>query len=105
MCPDLSASSAGASALGDALWQSLIKMCNYLRGGTGIGLMIAQALSQNGAKVYITGRRKDKLDQAVQAHGQGIKGELIALQGDVTDNESIKSLVKQIAEKESYIDV
>lgn len=67
--------------------------------------VIAQALSQNGAKVYIIGRRKEKLDAAVAAHGQGITGELIALEGDVTDNENIKGMVKLIEEKEGYIDV
>lgn len=36
------------------------------QGGTGIGLMLAKALEQNGAKVYITGRRQEKLDEAVK---------------------------------------
>lgn len=67
--------------------------------------MIAQALCQNGAKVYIIGRRKEKLDQAVEAHGKDISGSLIALEGDVTSNESIKSMVKHIEDKEGYIDV
>ena len=38
-------------------------------GGTGIGLMITQALVANGAKVYITGRRQDALDNVVQRYG------------------------------------
>lgn len=33
---------------------------------TGIGLMIAKALEENGAKVYIVGRRKDVLDSVAQ---------------------------------------
>jgi len=33
-------------------------------GGTGIGLMMAQALEANGAIVYILGRRKEVLEKA-----------------------------------------
>jgi len=42
-------------------------------GGTGIGLMITQALVANGAKVYITGRRQDALDNVVQRYGSNGK--------------------------------
>lgn len=40
-------------------------------GGTGIGLMIAQTLHTNGAKVYITGRRQGALDKVVEQYGSG----------------------------------
>jgi NADP-dependent 3-hydroxy acid dehydrogenase YdfG len=36
-------------------------------GGTGLGLIIARTLEANGAKVFITGRRQDKLDEAVKS--------------------------------------
>lgn len=35
-------------------------------GGTGLGLIIARALEANGAKVYITGRRLEKLQEAAK---------------------------------------
>lgn len=35
-------------------------------GGTGIGLIVARALEANGAKVFITGRRKEKLEEAAR---------------------------------------
>lgn len=41
-------------------------------GGTGIGLMIAQGLAANGAKVYITGRRKNVLE-TVAAETSGLE--------------------------------
>jgi NAD(P)-dependent dehydrogenase (short-subunit alcohol dehydrogenase family) len=37
-------------------------------GGTGIGLLITQALIANGAKVYITGRRQDALQTVVEKY-------------------------------------
>lgn len=40
-------------------------------GGTGIGLMITQALVSNGAKVYITGRREEALDNVVKQYNSG----------------------------------
>lgn len=42
-------------------------------GSTGIGLMITQALVSNGAKVYITGRREEKLKTVAEKYSQGGK--------------------------------
>ncbi|KAK4074672.1 hypothetical protein Purlil1_12891 [Purpureocillium lilacinum] len=39
-------------------------------GGSGIGLMIAQALAANGAKAYICGRSNDKLDRASETQAK-----------------------------------
>ena len=46
-------------------------------GGSGIGLMITQALVENGAKVYITGRREEALQTVVEKHNKG-PGKIIA---------------------------
>ena len=46
-------------------------------GGTGIGLMITQGLVANGAKVYITGRRKEALDTVVEKYNTG-PGKIVA---------------------------
>lgn len=44
-------------------------------GGTsGIGLATAQVLVEQGAKVYITGRRQEELDAAVALIGPAAKG-------------------------------
>ena len=46
-------------------------------GGTGIGLMITQALQSNGATVYITGRREDALNTVVKQYSTG-PGKIVA---------------------------
>ncbi|KAF2790154.1 NAD(P)-binding protein [Melanomma pulvis-pyrius CBS 109.77] len=68
-------------------------------GGTGIGLMITQALVANGAKVYITSRREEVLKQTDEQHDSG-PGEIIPLQGDVSDKNDIKRLYEEISQKE-----
>ena len=63
-------------------------------GGSGLGLMQAVALASNGATVFITGRRIEKLEAAAKHYGSldAIKstgGALVALQMDVDDRDSI----------------
>jgi NADPH:quinone reductase-like Zn-dependent oxidoreductase len=55
-------------------------------GGTGIGLMITQALVANGAKVYITSRRDEVLKKTDELYDSG-PGQIIPLQGDVRYDE------------------
>ncbi|KAH6630028.1 hypothetical protein B0J18DRAFT_363486 [Chaetomium sp. MPI-SDFR-AT-0129] len=69
-------------------------------GGSGIGLMITQALAANGAKVYIVGRTKGKLDTIVNTYNKDIEGEIIALPGDVTKKEDVAGLVKEVESRE-----
>lgn len=59
-------------------------------GGSGIGLMITQALAVNGAKVYIIGRTQEKLDKVKEVHGKNIAGEIIPIQGDVTKKSDVR---------------
>ncbi|TKA69213.1 hypothetical protein B0A55_07738 [Friedmanniomyces simplex] len=69
-------------------------------GGTGIGLMVTQALVSNGAKVYITGRREEVLESTVKQYNTG-PGSLHALPGDVSSKEGCIKLAKEIEGKES----
>jgi len=69
-------------------------------GGTGIGLMITQALVSNGAKVYITGRRQEALQRVVSEYSTG-PGKIIALPGDITQKDDLKRLADKVASKES----
>jgi len=70
-------------------------------GGTGIGLMITQALAANGATVYITGRRKEALDKVVEEYGSQAPGKIIAIQCDISKKDECLRLAKEIGEKET----
>ncbi|KAI2623521.1 NAD(P)-binding protein [Hypomontagnella submonticulosa] len=76
-------------------------------GGTGIGLMAAQALSANGAKVYITGRRKEALENAAKSHQPANgSGQIIPVGPcDVTKKDDLEKLVKDIGQHEKYINL
>ena len=73
-------------------------------GGTGIGLMITQALVSNGAKVYITSRRDEVISETAKLYseekGDGQQGKIIPIQADVSDKEDVKRLADEIALKE-----
>lgn len=69
-------------------------------GGTGIGLMITQALVSNGAKVYITGRREEALNNVVEQYNTG-PGKIVALPGDISSKDEVKRLADEVAKKES----
>jgi len=71
--------------------------------GSGIGLMITQALAANGAKVYITGRTEEKLKTVVDQYGAGIEGEIIPLPGDVSKKDDITRLVKDLSSREKCL--
>ena len=58
-------------------------------GGTGLGLVTANALADNGCKVYITGRRKEPLDAAARPRADGKQGEIIPIVADVSNKDGI----------------
>ncbi|PBK64181.1 NAD(P)-binding protein [Armillaria solidipes] len=73
-------------------------------GGTGIGFMIAKAFAANGAKVYITGRRLNVLEQAA-ASVTGVPGSIVPIQMDVTDEESVRAGAKHIEGIDGKLDI
>ncbi|KAJ5884785.1 hypothetical protein N7495_009295 [Penicillium taxi] len=89
----------------DSLFNVKGKVALVTGGGSGIGLMAAQALAVNGAKVYITGRTKEKLERVAQLYSADIPGEIIPITGDVTSKESIDNLVQTISEREKFLSI
>lgn len=59
-------------------------------GATGIGLMMAKALEQNGAKVYIVGRRKEVLEKVAKEASVGPSPALSLLQGGQTHHQLVE---------------
>lgn len=64
-------------------------------GGSGIGLMITQALIANGAKIYVVDRRKDALDTVQRLYNTG-PGEMIPLVADISVKADVVRLAEQI---------
>ncbi|KZT11782.1 NAD-P-binding protein [Laetiporus sulphureus 93-53] len=72
-------------------------------GGTGIGLMIATALENNGAVVYIVGRRMEVLEAAIKSHSR--RRNMIPIQGDVTDRDSLRAIADSVKARHGYINL
>jgi NAD(P)-dependent dehydrogenase (short-subunit alcohol dehydrogenase family) len=71
-------------------------------GGTsGIGLATAKQFVQEGAYVFITGRRKDVLDNAVKEIGGNVSG----IQADASSLADLDKLFAEIKEKKGRLDV
>jgi NAD(P)-dependent dehydrogenase (short-subunit alcohol dehydrogenase family) len=80
---------------------------NLTNVGSGIGLMAAQSLAANGAKVYITGRRAEALEKAAKSHHPEEYGGSIIPCGpcDVTVKDDLEKLVGEIEKKEGGVDL
>lgn len=77
-------------------------------GGTGLGLVTATALADNGARVYITGRRAEPLQAAARpaqgGEGKG-KGEIIPIVADASTKEGIRRESALAPDSRSYYDL
>lgn len=73
-----------------------------ITGGTdGIGLTTAKAFAAEGALVYVTGRRQDRLDEAVAEIGNGAVG----VRGDVGNPADLDRLYAQVERNHGRVDV
>jgi NAD(P)-dependent dehydrogenase (short-subunit alcohol dehydrogenase family) len=70
-------------------------------GSAGIGLGIAKRFAQEGAHVFIIGRRQAQLDQAVAEIG----GAAAAIQGDISNLADLDRIYATVKAQAGYIDV
>ncbi|MFE5142882.1 SDR family oxidoreductase [Streptomyces fagopyri] len=70
-------------------------------GTTGIGLAAAKRFAAEGAQVYVTGRREQELDAAVQDIGSGVVG----IQGNIADLSDLDRLYTAVEQDGRGIDV
>ena len=70
-------------------------------GSTGIGLATAKLFADEGAYVYITGRRQHELDKAVQQIGK----QVTAVQGDVSNLADLDRLYDIVKRQHGRVDV
>ena len=73
-----------------------------ITGGTeGIGFAAAKLFVEEGAYVFITGRRQKELDEAVKAIGRNVSG----VQGDVARLADLDRLYDTVSKVKGQIDV
>ena len=70
-------------------------------GSSGIGFGTAKRLMEEGAFVYITGRRKEVLEQAAAKLGNGVK----AVQADISNKDDMLRLANIIKEEKGELDI
>ena len=70
-------------------------------GSSGIGLATARLFGEEGARVFVTGRRQVELDAAVEKIGAGV----IAVQGDVTEAADLDRLYRMVKKAAGCLDV
>jgi NAD(P)-dependent dehydrogenase (short-subunit alcohol dehydrogenase family) len=70
-------------------------------GNSGIGLATAQRFADEGAHVFITGRRQGELDQAVKLIGKNA----VAVQGDVSNLADLDRLYATVKQQQGRVDV
>jgi gluconate 5-dehydrogenase len=73
-------------------------------GSRGLGLQIAEALGEMGAKVAITARKAGELAEA-KAHLKGMGVEALTVVNDLQNTDSVQPMVEQVLKSHGQIDI
>ena len=74
-------------------------------GAGGIGETLALGLSQYGAKVVVASRNLERLNEVAREIQSKTRGEALALQLDVTDENTVASLVEKVLAEFGTVDI
>lgn len=74
-------------------------------GGTGIGLAIARALGQQGARVIIASRKLEKIQPAADGLSEELGSPVTGLQIDIRDRDRVAAAVAEVMASHERIDV
>ncbi|MCQ2611497.1 MAG: SDR family oxidoreductase [Treponema sp.] len=71
----------------------------------GLGVQMAKALANQGAKIVVMARRKDKIEEVAKEIADSYKVETLAVQCDITDTANVESAVDEVIAKFGKIDI
>ena len=80
------------------------KVCIITGSNSGVGAAAAELFAKEGAKVVITARRQDKLDEEANKI-RSMGGTVLAVKFDVSYEEEVIALVKKVVEEFGTVDV
>jgi len=72
---------------------------------TGLGVQMAKALANQGAKVAVLARRKEMIDAVAKEIADTYKVETLSVQCDITDTDKVNAAVDEILAKFGRIDI
>ncbi|MCR5081409.1 MAG: SDR family oxidoreductase [Treponema sp.] len=71
----------------------------------GLGVQMAKALANQGAKIVVLARRKDKIEEVAKEIADTYKVETLAIQCDITDTANVEKAVDEVIAKFKKIDI
>ncbi|MCR4742048.1 MAG: SDR family oxidoreductase [Treponema sp.] len=72
---------------------------------TGLGVQMAKALANQGAKIVAIARRKEKIDEVAKEIADTFKVETLAIPCDITDTDKVNAAVDEVLKKFGRIDI
>ena len=72
---------------------------------TGLGVQMAKALANQGAKIVAVARRKELIEQVAKEISDTYKVETLAIPCDITDTEKVNACVDEVLKKFGRIDI